>query len=221
MNKTELEKRLEEEMRKEENAKTVKLEIADENDANEVGGGEQAADIESIENGEEGDGQPIQQALATLAEERDSFKDQLLRTRAEFDNYRKRTAREAEQNRARAAESLIADLLPVVDHLELALQHSHDDSGGFVEGVQMVLKQLLDTLARHGVEPIESVGQPFDPNIHEAMAKMESNEHPDDFVAQEYQKGYLLGNRILRPAKVVVSSGPAEENGEQADDTAE
>ncbi|NIA14792.1 MAG: nucleotide exchange factor GrpE [Nitrospiraceae bacterium] len=145
-----------------------------------------------------------------LMAERDDLKDQLLRARAEFDNYRKRMARDAERVRKTAAESLMGDLLAVVDNLERALEHAEDDSGGFVEGVGMVLKQLRDVLGRHGLEPIAAAGEPFDPNVHEAMIPVQSEEHPKDHVVEEFQKGYRLGDYILRPAKVSVNTKAAE-----------
>ena len=159
--------------------------------------------------------------LAELAAERDELRDQLLRARAEFENARKRMARESERVRKTAAEALIRDLLPVVDHLDLALQHAEDPTGGFAQGVEMVLKQFCEVLARNGVEPIVAEGVAFDPNVHEAMMQRPSSDHAADAVIEEFQKGYKLGDTILRPAKVVVSSGPeASPAGDAEDDGA-
>ncbi len=155
--------------------------------------------------------------VAALLSERDELKDQLLRARAEFENYRKRMAREAETMRQRAAESLIRDLLPVMDNLELALQHA-EKTDPMAEGVEMVVRQFHEVLRRAGVEPIPSVGEPFDPNVHDAVMQMASAEVEANNVAQEFQKGYRLGDYVLRPAKVIVSTGApdsTESNGSQ------
>lgn len=144
-------------------------------------------------------------ALAALQEETDSLRDQLLRSRAEFENYRKRTAREVDRIRKTAAESLIHDLLAVMDNLDLALRNAEGQSGPMIEGVRLVHKQLMDTLKRNGLETIEAVGKLFDPNIHEAVAQTVSDTVEPDHVIEEFQRGYLLGGQILRPSKVLVS----------------
>jgi molecular chaperone GrpE len=146
--------------------------------------------------------------VAALIEERDALKDQLLRARADFDNYRKRVAREDERVRRLAAESMIRDLLPAVDNLERALAHAAADSGGLAQGVEMVLKQLMEVLARYGLERIPSVGEPFNPNVHEAVMGVESVDVQPHHVAQELEKGYRLGDYVLRPAKVAVNVAP-------------
>jgi molecular chaperone GrpE len=150
---------------------------------------------------------PIESEAQTLQKERDNLADQLLRARAEFDNYRKRMARETERIRQVAAEGLIRDILPVVDHLELAMKHADDHPGALVEGVAMVLRQFQEALGKHGLQPIPAVGEPFDPNVHEAVMQRESTDAPPDSVLEEFQKGYRLGQMVLRPAKVVVSVG--------------
>lgn len=147
--------------------------------------------------------------VAQVAAERDELRDQLLRARAEFDNYRKRMLREGEQIRKTAARALIEDLLPVLDNLERALEHVTDPAvDPVLQGVDMVVKSLQGKLASHGLEPIVALGQPFDPNVHEALAHQPSEEHPADVVVAEYHRGYRLGDTVLRPAKVAVSSGP-------------
>lgn len=145
--------------------------------------------------------------VPALVAERDELKDLVLRARAEFDNYRKRVAREAGRLRQTAAESLMRDLLPVVDSLERALEHAEDGSDGFAQGVEMVFAQMCEILRRNGLEPIAAVGEAFDPNVHEAVMKVESEECPEGRVVQEFQKGYRLGGYVLRPSKVVVSAG--------------
>ncbi len=148
--------------------------------------------------------------VESLMAERDDLRNQLLRARAEFDNFRKRTARETQRIRKLAAEGLLRDLLPVVDNLERALDHAHDASGGFAEGVEMVLKQLCDVLGQNGLTPIPAIGETFDPNVHEALMRVPTDAHPEDTVAMEVQKGYRVGDFVLRPSKVGVSAGSAE-----------
>lgn len=148
--------------------------------------------------------------LKKASVEADQLRDQLLRARAEFDNYRKRTAKDMNRIRETAAEDLIKSVLPAIDNLERALEHVEDKSDGLAQGVEMVLKQLCDALAQKGLEPILSLGESFDPNVHEALAQQPSDEAPEGVIIQEYQRGYTLGGFILRPAQVIVSSGPAE-----------
>ena len=194
--KTELEKRLEADAAKE-------REQAEGEPAEDAQGAPETAEAEPLD-------------VDALVAERDALNDRVLRTLAEFENYRKRVARENDRQRRTAAQDLMRDLLPVLDNLERALDHADDDSpapagaGGFVEGVRMVLKQMCDVLSRHGLEPIASLGEPFDPNVHEAMAVMPSDEHPADHVVNEFQRGYRLGEFVLRPAKVVVNAAPAQ-----------
>lgn len=153
-------------------------------------------------------GVPDTEALDRLSRERDELKEQLLRARAEFDNYRKRNARELDDIRRRAAEHLLRELLPVLDNLERALDHVEDrENNPLAQGVEMVLRQLVGVLEDKGLEPIPAVGERFDPNLHEALAQHPSKEHDPDIVTTEYQRGYRIGNYVLRPSKVVVSSG--------------
>jgi len=154
--------------------------------------------------------------MAALTAERDALKDQLIRTRADFDNFRKRTARDDARLRKMAAEGVVRDLLPVLDNLERALEHATDDSGGLASGVEMVRKQFSEVLTRHGLSTIASAGHAFDPNVHEAVACVPSPDVPPNHVIQEFQKGYRLGEQVLRPAKVVVSAGPPESPEETA-----
>ncbi len=146
--------------------------------------------------------------LAAAEEENAALRDHLLRARAEFDNFRKRTAREVERIRKTAAESLIHELLGAVDNLELALKHSAREGDPLTVGVRLVHKQILDVLERNGLEKIEAAGTRFDPNIHEAVAQSSSDRVAADHVIEEFQRGYRLGGQILRPSKVLVSRGP-------------
>ena len=133
--------------------------------------------------------------------------ERYLRQAAELDNFKKRTAREREEAIRFANEALIKDLLPVVDNLERAVAHASGGGNGkpLVEGVEMVLKGLLDVLMKHGVVQITALGQLFDPSKHEAMAQVESDTHEPNSVVDELHKGYMLRDRLLRPALVSVA----------------
>ncbi len=133
--------------------------------------------------------------------------DRLLRQAAELENFKKRTLREREESVRFANEALVKDLLPIIDNLTRAVAHAQGGGNGkpLVEGVEMVLKGLLDVLSKYGLTPIEAVGQPFDPVKHEAMAQVETADHEPNSVIQEYHKGYLFNSRLLRPALVTVA----------------
>jgi molecular chaperone GrpE len=146
--------------------------------------------------------------------------DRWLRQTAELDNFKKRTARERDEAIRLANEALIKDLLPVVDNLERAVAHSSVGGNGkpLVEGVEMVLRQFLDVLTKHGAVQMLAVGQPFDPAKHEAMTQVESDDHEPNSVVEEHQKGYLFRDRLLRPALVSVAkaSGTKEKKNAQS-----
>jgi molecular chaperone GrpE len=139
--------------------------------------------------------------------------DRLLRTAADFENYKKRAAREKEDWTKFANEDLIRAILPFIDNLERAVNHAQKiaDTGGLVEGVQLTLQQLLQALNKFGLSSFESVGKPFDPAMHEAMLVVETDKHEPNQVVEEFQKGYLLNDRLLRPATVSVSKSPEKE----------
>ncbi len=138
--------------------------------------------------------------------------DRLLRVTAEFENYQKRMEREMNDFRKFANESLIKDILPIVDNLERALEIPYENNesafNGMREGVQMTLKGLQESLEKFGVVSIDSLDKPFDPNFHQAVMQEESEGHPDNTVSKELQKGYIIRERLLRPAMVVVSKKP-------------
>jgi molecular chaperone GrpE len=139
--------------------------------------------------------------------------DRLLRTAADFENYKKRAAREKEDWTKFANEDLIRAILPFIDNLERAVNHAQKiaDTGVLVEGVQLTLQQLLQGLNKFGLSSFESVGKPFDPAMHEAMLVVETDKHEPNQVVEEFQKGYLLNDRLLRPATVSVSKPPEKE----------
>jgi molecular chaperone GrpE len=138
------------------------------------------------------------------------LRDQLLRTAADFDNYRKRTRRAEDDAQRRGREQMLKDLLPVFDNLERAVQHaeSSPEAQAVTSGLKMVLKQFVDTLERAGIKRVVTVGQPFDPTRHEAIQHLESAAHPAGVVMAEVQPGYLMGDALVRAAMVVVSKGP-------------
>jgi molecular chaperone GrpE len=133
--------------------------------------------------------------------------DRYLRTLADFENFRRRSRQEMEDARRFAGEKLISDLLPVLDNFERALQHTEGNSGAEAvrEGVLQIQKLLLDTLAKHGVEPVEALGQQFDPQLHEAIMRVEPGaDQEPGMVAEELRRGYTLQGRLIRPSLVKV-----------------
>ena len=137
--------------------------------------------------------------------------DRLLRQAADLDNYKKRVAREKAEAIRYANESLVKDLLPVLDNLERALDYAKGGGNGkpLLEGIEMVLKSFLEILAKHGVSQVSAVGgEPFDPNKHEAIAQVASPEHDPNTVVEEHHKGYYILDRLLRPAQVSVAKPP-------------
>ncbi len=133
--------------------------------------------------------------------ERDQYLDSLRRLKAEFDNSRKRQERERARILESASEKLVQELLPVLDNLDRALESAGDIRGG----VQATREQLAEVLANEGLLPVASDGQPFDPNVHEAVMGQPSEDHEEGTVLQTFQRGYLLNGRAIRPAKVVVA----------------
>lgn len=136
--------------------------------------------------------------------------DRFLRERADLENFKRRAQRERADTLRFGSEQLVRDLLPVVDNLERAIEHAQTSGEGvqLVEGVRLVLKGALDVLARNGITRIEAIGQPFDPAFHEAIAQVENDEVEANHVVQQFQPGYRLHDRLLRPAQVSVSGGP-------------
>jgi molecular chaperone GrpE len=139
--------------------------------------------------------------------------DRLLRVAADFENYKKRAAREKEDWIKFANEDLIRSILPFIDNLERAVDHAEKvtDTGVLIEGIKLTLQQIHQTLNRFGVTSFESVGKPFDPARHEAMLVVETDQHEPDQVVEEFQRGYLLNERLIRPATVSVSKSPSKE----------
>ena len=147
---------------------------------------------------------------AELQRQRDEYYDRLLRKTAEFDNYRKRTDRERLQLSEAAAADLLTELLPLVDDLERALKADvagADAAEGIRKGVELIHKQLLDVLRKRGVRPIDALGADFDPHFHMAVAHEHADGRREGEVIEEFGRGYMLGDRLLRPAMVKVAKG--------------
>lgn len=144
--------------------------------------------------------------LESLRREKDTLQERLLRTAAEFDNYRKRVDRERRELAEYASADALSELLPIIDNLERALQApATGNDEAFRKGVELIHKQMLDLLRKRGVRPIEAQGADFDPNFHQAVIHEASDAHREGEVMQELQRGYMLGDRLLRPAMVKVA----------------
>ncbi len=143
-----------------------------------------------------------------------NWKDQYVRTLADFDNYRKRMARDREELAQFAAKDILKDLLPTVDNLALALEKAENKEDPFVQGVKLAYDGFLKALADHGATPLDSVGEPFDANFHEAIAQLPSPDVAEGTVMNEVKRGWLLHGKLLRAAQVVVSSGAPEKPAE-------
>jgi len=149
-----------------------------------------------------------------VAAERDTYFDSLLRLKAEFDNYRKRTQRELLEADVRMRSSVLAEFLPVLDNLERALSAAeHHEEGKVLAGVRSTLNLFTDLLRREGVQQVDPLDAPFDPQLHEAMLAQPSDKE-EGIVTSVFERGYVMGDRVLRPAKVAVSSGRAEGSGD-------
>lgn len=156
------------------------------------------------------DVQMLQAELDQLRTDADESRDRYLRALADFDNFRKRQREETARLVSCSREELILRLLPVIDNFRRALEsaeagHSYE---ALVEGVSLTLRQMSEMFAKEGVEPIEAVGQQFDPELHEAMMSVETDEYPDHSVIDEFETGYTLNGKVLRPARVRVAVAP-------------
>ena len=182
--------------------------IGDQADTADAGAEATAAD--SAETGAEAD--PLQQAL----QERDAAHERWLRGQAELDNFRKRMHRERDDERRYREIDLVRDLLPGLDNLRRAVEAAMaaGQKDELSQGVELVLRQFEEILAGHQAQAIEAVGQPFDPNLHEALQQVPTSDYPPMTVVQEVQKGYTLHDRVVRPSQVIVSAAmPAESTG--------
>ncbi len=150
--------------------------------------------------------------IAGLQADLDKFRDLAMRSQADFENYKKRCAREKEEAIKYANKSLLEKLVSIVDHFELGLEaaRGEGEKSPIYSGMSLVLKQLQDFLVENGLQPIEAVDQKFDPNLHEAIGHEPSDDVPEEHVIRQTRRGYRLKDRLLRPSTVVVSSGPGK-----------
>lgn len=157
--------------------------------------------------------QDLDDALARLQAMEQALEEQknlYLRTLADFQNYRRRQQEEMERQRALLLEALMEELLPILDNFERALQAAEAtrELEPLLEGVKMTERQVKALLARYDIHPIEAVGKPFDPNLHEAIQRIETDEYEDGTVVDEVERGYRIGERVLRPSRVIVAKRP-------------
>ncbi len=157
-------------------------------------------------------GEGCLELLALKEAELKQEKDRFLRVAADLENTRKRLEREASEGVCYANESLLREILPVVDNLERAIEHSEKEADykSLLDGVRMTLKGFIDGLAKFGCKPVEAIGKSFDPNYHEAIMQQESSEHEENQVMVEVRRGYTLNDRLIRPSMVVVSKKPKQ-----------
>lgn len=151
----------------------------------------------------------LEEALAAKEAEAAANWDKYLRERADLENYRRRAQKEKEDLQKYGNECLLLEILPVLDNMERALDHASEDSlSAVIEGISLTRSMLLSVLKKFGVEPVESKGAPFDPAFHQAMCQVESPDAAPNTVIEEFQKGYMLNDRLLRPAMVSVAAAP-------------
>ena len=173
---------------------------------------ERQQDIELIDTAQSPESEMVQDLKSKLeikTGEAEEYYDRLLRVSAEFENYKKRSAREMADFKKYANQSLLKELLPIIDNLDLAIKAAAEASNGtdacLLDGVELTRKEILKVFENFHVAPIDALGKPFDPNFHEAVMREESDKHPENTVVNELQKGYLMYDRLLRPAMVVVA----------------
>ncbi|HHM01588.1 MAG TPA: nucleotide exchange factor GrpE [Caldithrix abyssi] len=149
----------------------------------------------------------LEEELEKLRGEAESYKEQLLRKAAEFDNYKRRTEREFLDNIQNASQELILELLPVVDDLERSIEHAREEETDtpMLQGVELVYKNLMSLLEKRGLKPIKSVGEEFDPDKHNALMQVDTDKVESGYVADEHVKGYMLNDKVLRHAQVLVA----------------
>ena len=169
---------------------------------------------------EQAEAQEEEKKEPTLEELLAEEADKLLHLRADFDNYRKRMARETDEIRERSKIIVVSDFLPVYDFFRMAMDHAAhtDDINALKQGMQMIMNEFSRAFEELGVKEIEAVGKAFDPKLHDAVKSEASEEIPEGIVISQWKAGYKLGDRLIRPSSVVVSSGPAKEEGKKGED---
>ena len=176
-------------------------------------------DLHEEESGQEPEeAEPTAEEVPSEVDEKDELKksleeanDKYVRLYADFENYKKIAARNKEELLKYANDDLMSDVLTVIDHLELALQHTEEDKdpNPLAEGVELTLKEMRNVLEKHGLITIETLGKPFDPAVHHAMSQVETKEAKENTVVKEFRKGYMIKDRVLRAAMVGVAKKPA------------
>lgn len=175
------------------NEETEKIEVID------------AKKSETVDN-DEGNIESVQNEIESLQQEKEEMYQRILRLQAEFDNFKKRSQKEKEADRKYKSQEIVNELLPAIDNMERALQvEVTEATSGLVEGITMVYRQLLEALKSQGVEVLETAGKEFDPNLHHAVMQIEDSELESNTVVEELQKGYMLKDRVIRPAMVKVN----------------
>ena len=171
----------------------------------------EASEPEELDQPPQDSAAKFQSQIDGLLAEKSALYDKLLRGQAEFENYRKRTERERAELYQHGRDDVLLQFLPVVDNFERALsslETSEGDAEALRHGVELIHKQFKDALSKFGLEAVEAVGQTFDPHVHEAVTTEATDKHKENTVIQEFQRGYKIGDRLLRPAKVKVASSP-------------
>ncbi|WAC07573.1 MAG: nucleotide exchange factor GrpE [Thermodesulfobacteriota bacterium] len=195
---------------KEKEAKAKKEKGQEQLESQDVHKKEETAEALPPETSDERKNQDLASLLKVKEEELQKEHDRLLRTLAEHENYKKRMARERADFLKFGNEALLKELLPVLDNLELSLEHARNatNAHAITEGIELVIKEFLSKLKKFGLSAVSARGEKFDPNQHEAAAQIETTEHPEDTVVDEFQKGYFFHDRLLRPARVSVAKSP-------------
>lgn len=168
----------------------------------------------------------LREQIENLQQEKDDVFGKLQRVSADYANLEKRTSRQVVDRIAYEKESIIKTLLPVLDNFEHTFEKAHSGENAenmdvFVKGIRIIYDQMLDILKSHGVEQIKALGEKFDPAMHEAIMQRAELQEPDDVVLEEFQKGYKLNSRVIRPSKVVVNKLPAEDTTEERQESGE
>ena len=167
---------------------------------------ENAAEMTPSPETETAEAAPVEDKAAALEAELKEKSDRILRLQADFENFRRRTAKEKEELAAVITQNILGDLLPLLDNFERAMAVEQTDGEAFQKGVEMIFTQLKEVLDKNGLEHIEAEGQPFDPNVHQAVMRVQDPEKEDDTIEQELQKGYMVKGRVIRPSMVQVVS---------------
>ena len=166
---------------------------------------ENAAETTPSPETETAEAAPVEDKAAALEAELKEESDRILRLQADFENFRRRTAKEKEELAAVITQNILGDLLPLLDNFERAMAVEQTDGEAFQKGVEMIFTQLREVLDKHGLQSIEAEGQTFDPNFHQAVMRVEDSDAPDGTITQVLQKGYQAKGRVIRPAMVQVA----------------